>query len=395
MKMRSVRYLTGEGIKNLWANRLMTIASVGVLVACMVIIGLAMLLTMNINDVMSNLEKENVVMAYFNDKNSVLYGSDSDKNSDKNTTSENASSSDASAGDNSSSDSNSSDKTSSVKVSSDKTSSDVPSLKENSSVNTSSKSNDNTEVKPDDVPYDSYLIHNEEEALELCKKLEKIDNVAKVEFISSEDGLKELREDHFEGQEELFTFFDSYGNPLQCGARITLEDMSKFDETLEAIKNTKGVSQTQSFADLAKKINAIKNGIAIAGSWIIAVLLIISLVIVSNTIRVTMYTRKLEIGIMKAVGATNSFIRLPFVIEGISIGVISAGISTGLIYFCYRIVGDTIAKSLGTVSLILFRDALLPLLLVSLAIGVFSGLIGSVIMISKYLRKEGSEFTAI
>ena len=98
MKIRSVRYLTGEGIKNLWANRLMTIASVGVLVACMVIIGLAMLLTMNINDIMSNLEKENVVMAYFNDKNSVLYGSESDKDANKDTTSDEQSSTDASSG---------------------------------------------------------------------------------------------------------------------------------------------------------------------------------------------------------------------------------------------------------------------------------------------------------
>ena len=394
MKPRSIRYLTGEGIKNLWANRLMTIASVGVLVACMVIIGLAMLLTMNINEVMSNLEKENVVMAYFNDKNSVLYGSESDKKD--NTASEESTSSDAvssdeedetssgSLSDKSSSNKNSSDKNSSDKNSSDKTSSDASS-------NTASEN----EADNGDIPYDSYLIHNDEEALELCKKLEEIDNVAKVEFISSDDGLKELREDHFEGQEELFTFFDSYGNPLQCGARITLNDMSKFDETLEDIKNTPGVSQTQSFADLAKKINAMKNGVAIAGSWIIVVILIISLVIVSNTIRVTMYTRKLEIGIMKAVGATNSFIRLPFVIEGMSIGVISAALSMGIIYFCYRIVGDTIAESLGAVSVIKFGEAFLPLLGVSLGIGIISGLIGSLIMISKYLRKEGSEFTAI
>ena len=394
MKPRSIRYLTGEGIKNLWANRLMTIASVGVLVACMVIIGLAMLLTMNINEVMTNLEKENVVMAYFNDKNSVLYGSESDKKDD-NTTSEESTSSDAVSseeGDETSSgvssDKSSSNKNSSDKNSSKKTSSDASS-------NVSSETASKNEANKGDVPYDSYLIHNDEEALELCKKLEEIDNVAKVEFISSEDGLKELREDHFEGQEELFTFFDSYGNPLQCGARITLNDMSKFDETLEEIKNTPGVSQTQSFADLAKKINAIKNGVAIAGSWIIVVLLIISLVIVSNTIRVTMYTRKLEIGIMKAVGATNSFIRLPFVIEGMSIGIISAAISMGLIYFCYRIVGDTIAESLGTVSVIKFSEAFLPLLGVSLCIGIISGLIGSLIMISKYLRKEGSEFTAI
>ena len=368
MKLRSVRYLTGEGIKNLWANRLMTLASVGVLVACMVIIGLAMLLSMNVNEVMNNLEQENVIMAYFNDKNSVLYGSEADQFS--------------------------SGGTSSVKSSSDSSSDESDASSETETDDSSSGTESNT-VDEDGIPYDAYLIHNEEEALALCDKLREIDNVEKVEYISSEDGLEELKEDRFEGQDELFSFFDSYGNPLQSGARITLSDMSYFDETLEAINDTEGVSQTQSFSDLAKKINTIKNGVGLAGFWIIAILLIISLVIVSNTIRVTMYTRKLEIGIMKAVGATNSFIRLPFVIEGMSIGVISSIVSLFLIYFCYRIVGQTIASSLGTLTVISFSSAILPLFLVSLGIGIVSGLIGSLIMISKYLRKEGSEFTAI
>ncbi len=351
MKLRSVRYLSVEGIKNLWANRLMTAASVGVLVACMVIIGLAMLLTMNVNSAMSSLEQENVIMAYFNDKNSVLYGSEADKFS----------------------------------ASSSETSSDAT-----SSTDDASASQSNNDISDED-----YLIHNDEEALALCKKLEAIDNVEKVEYISSEAGLETLKENRFEEQEELFSFFDTYGNPLQSGARITLRDMSDFDNTLKAINETEGVSTTQSFSELAKKIDAIKNGVSVAGSWIIIILLVISLVIVSNTIRVTMYTRKLEIGIMKAVGATNSFIRLPFVIEGIAIGIISSLISIALIYFCYRIVGDTIASSLGTMQIISFSSVWLQLFITALGIGVISGLLGSLIMISKYLRKEGSEFTAI
>ena len=78
MKLRSVKYLTGEGIKNIWANRLMSIASVGVLVACMVLIGLAILISLNVNKALGTLEQQNVIMAYFNDLNSVLYGNASD-----------------------------------------------------------------------------------------------------------------------------------------------------------------------------------------------------------------------------------------------------------------------------------------------------------------------------
>ena len=171
--------------------------------------------------------------------------------------------------------------------------------------------------------------------------------------------------------------------------------MSKFKQTLEAIKNTEGVDSVQSQSDLADKINALKDGLGIAGVWIIGILLIISLVIVSNTIRVTMYSRKLEIGIMKAVGATNSFIRLPFVIEGITIGIISAILSTGILYFCYRVAMEAISSTLGMTNAIQFIDVLPIIVLIFLAIGVLSGIIGSVIMISKYLKKEGSEFTAI
>ena len=171
--------------------------------------------------------------------------------------------------------------------------------------------------------------------------------------------------------------------------------MGKFKETLKAIQNVKGVDSVQSQSDLADTINAIKNGIGIAGVWIIAILLIISLVIVSNTIRVTMYNRKLEISIMKAVGATDSFIRIPFIVEGMLIGVISALIAEGLLYFCYRVATETIISTLGTTDIVKYGDMAWILLLVFLAIGIFAGIIGSVIIISKYLRKEGSEFAAI
>lgn len=362
MKLRSVSYLSKEGVKNMWANRLMSIASVGVLVACMVLIGLAILISLNVNKALGALEQQNVIMAYFNDINSVLYG-------------------DASAEYSSSSDS------------SDSSSSESGSTASGSSENSSS-----AEEAPEagDIPDDAYLIHNEEEALALCDKLAKLDNVLSVEYVSSEAGLESIKEGLLEGKEEYFTFLDDeYGNPLSAAAKITLKDMSKFSETLKAIENTKGVDSVQSQSDLADKINAIKDGIGIAGVWIIAILLIISLVIVSNTIRVTMYNRKLEISIMKAVGATNSFIRLPFVIEGVVIGLISAVISTGILYFCYRVAIEAIKNALGMMQTVSFVSVLPMIIGIFVAIGVLSGIVGSVIMISKYLKKEGSEFTAI
>ncbi len=354
MKISSVKYLVGEGAKNAWVNRLMTIASVGVLVACMVIIGLAILISENVNKAVGKLEQQNVVMAYMKDYNWALYGDDKD---------------------------NSSDDTSAV-----------------SSEETASSDTQQTEEQADEngIKSGDYVIHNADEAKALCEEIAKIDNVASVTYVSSSEGLESVKKSMLEGQVSYFTFLDDkYGNPMSDAAKITMKDMARFDETIEQIKKIDGINKIQSQNDLADKITAIKRGVGIAGFWIIAILMIIALVIVSNTIRVTMYNRKLEISIMKAVGATDSFVRIPFVVEGMIIGLVSAVIAEGLLYFCYRVATETIMSTLNTSDIVHYSDVAWWLLLIFVGIGIFAGILGSVIMISKYLRHEGSEFAAI
>ena len=363
MKMGSMKYLVGEGVKNTWVNRLMSLASVGVLVACMVIIGLAILISENVNKAVGNLEQQNVVMAYMKDYSWALYG-DKDVSSD---TSSNSSS---------------------AAASSDSTTSSATSGTESTS---GDEKADENGVKQSD-----YIVHSEEEAKALCDEIAKLDNVASVTYVSPEEGLESVKKSMLEGQESYFSFLDEKnGNPMSGAAKIQMKDMSRFDETVEQIKKFDGISDIQSQSDLAEKITAIKKGIGIAGFWIIAILMVIALVIVSNTIRVTMYNRKLEISIMKAVGATDSFVRIPFVVEGMLIGVVSALIAEGLLYFCYRVATETIIGTLGTSDIVHYSDVAGWLLLVFIGIGILAGVLGSVIMISKYLRHEGSEFAAI
>ena len=336
MKVGSAKYLIKEGFRGAWANRLMSLASIGVLVACMVVMGLAILISENVNVAIGNLEQQNVVMVYMKDYNWALYSEDK--------------------------------------------SGEEP-----------AEGADQNGISDSD-----YIIHNDEEAQAFCDKIAALDNVASVEYISSESGLESVKDGMLDGQSEYFTFLDDeYGNPLSAAAKVTMTDMSLFDDTIEQIKAIDGVDTIQSQSDLADRITAVKQGIYVAGIWIIAILIIISLVIVSNTIRVTMYSRKLEISIMKAVGATNAFIRIPFVIEGILIGIISALISEGLLYFCYRVSTETISKTLGTSNIVKYGDMAVYLLLVFIAIGIFAGMLGSLIMIRKYLKREGSEFSAI
>ena len=364
MKLGSIRYLVGEGIKSAWINRLMTLASVGVLVACMTIIGLAILISENVSKAIGTLEQQNVVMAYMKDYNWALYGEKEETAQD--TTSQNSSST--------------------AQTSSADNQSDDEAATENTDENA-----DKNGISPED-----YVIHNEEEAKALCDEIKKLSNVAEVTFISSEEGLETVKQSMLEGQEEYFTFLDEeYGNPMSCAAKIKMKDMALFGETIKEIEKIDGIDRIQSQDDLADKITAIKNGIGVAGIWIIAILMVIALVIVSNTIRVTMYNRKLEISIMKAVGATNAFVRIPFVVEGMLIGVISAGIAEGLLYFCYRVATETIVTTLGTTDIVSYGDMAWVLLAVFLGIGIFAGVFGSIFMISKYLRREGSEFAAI
>lgn len=363
MKMGSMKYLVGEGVKNTWVNRLMSLASVGVLVACMVIIGLAILISENVNKAVGNLEQQNVVMAYMKDYSWALYG---DKDASSDTSSADSSAAAASSG--------------------------AASSAASSSENTSSEEKaDENGIKQSD-----YIVHSEEEAKALCDEIAKLDNVASVTYVSPDEALESVKKSMLEGQESYFSFLDEKnGNPMSGAAKIQMKDMSRFDETLEQVKKIDGISDIQSQSDLAEKITAIKKGIGIAGFWIIAILMVIALVIVSNTIRVTMYNRKLEISIMKAVGATDSFVRIPFVVEGMLIGVVSALIAEGLLYFCYRVATETIIGTLGTSDIVHYSDVAGWLLLVFIGIGIFAGVLGSVIMISKYLRHEGSEFAAI
>ncbi|MDD4699434.1 MAG: permease-like cell division protein FtsX [Oscillospiraceae bacterium] len=360
MKLRSFKHLLGGGLKNIWANKLMSVASVGILIACMSIIGLAYILTENVNKTLGEIEQQNVVMVYFNDINSVRYGG-----AEKLSTGSN------------------------ISAASD-SSTAVSSTGAESSVDSSTTN----VVDPNEISDEDYLIHTEQEALALCEKIRSVPNVASAEFVSSEAGLEKIKQNMLSEQSEYFSFLDG-DNPLSCGAKVTMTDLSLFDETLANIQAIDGVDTIQSQGDIAAKITSIKNGVQIAAWWIIGILFIISLVIVSNTIRVTMYNRKLEISIMKAVGATDWYIRIPFLVEGVTLGLVSALFTTGLLYFIYQAVVGTMKNALSISQVIPYSNFAWLLFGIFAVIGVVSGFLSSLVIIGKYLRKEGSEFRAI
>ena len=282
MRISSIGYFLKEGFKNVWNNRMMSFASVLVMICCFILTGGAMLLSVNISRVLKSIEDQNVINVYL----------------DYNITSA--------------------------------------------------------------------------EARNIGEKIEKIPNVLECRYYPKEEAVKENE------------------NPLPDAYHVTMEDLSLYDMTASEIKKISGVDTVSDRSDTASKLTSLNNLVTNAGIWTIIALGAVSLFIISNTIKVTMYSRRFEISIMKSVGATNWFIRIPFIIEGIVIGLISAAISTVVLKFVYDELMMVINK------IVPFQGIPFSSLVYYIAgsftvAGILFGLIGGIISISRYLKKEGGD----
>ena len=178
-------------------------------------------------------------------------------------------------------------------------------------------------------------------------------------------------------------------NFLPDAYTISMYDLTIYDETMEQIQSIEGVDHYTDYADIASKLSSIDMVVRIASIVLIAVLGVVSLFIISNTVKVTMFSRRAEINIMKSVGATNGFVRIPFIVEGMVIGLISGGISVAILLLVY----DQAVMALYNVAPFLTAVDIDPYFFYIIAayvvIGALFGLLGGSISIGKYLNKEG------
>ena len=303
----SLKYLTKEGFRNVWTNRMMSIASIAILMSCLVLIGSASMIFLNIDSLLSKIEQENVVMVY---------------------------------------------------------------------------------VKKDTT---------DEELKEMENQINALGNIQKVEFVAKEDAWAEQLETMEDAQAEFFTKVSS-DIPLPDAYKVTVADLTQFDGTVDDLNQLDHVEIVRQNKDLAQKLVAIRHGISVIAIVIVAILFAISLFIISNTIRLTVYSRRLEISIMKSVGATNSFVRFPFVIEGMILGIVSGTFALGLVWGLYELAVRQFAdllNSMNGLKAISFNEYALPMLGVFILIGIICGVGGSLVTMSKYLNKEGSEISGV
>ena len=214
-------------------------------------------------------------------------------------------------------------------------------------------------------------------------RLESLKNVNVKEFISKEEFMDRFGDELTEG------IVDSYQgdkNPMPNAYMITMKDLDLFQQTLKEVQSIPGVEEASYDAGVASTLSQVRKVVLALGGGIIGVLLVVSLFIIVNTIKLTVYNRRLEIYIMKSVGATDGYVRFPFVVEGLLLGVVAGGIGYGLISLLYR----TLADNLTTFKLVPFGQQWLPLLVCFMAGGMLVGVCGSAISIRKYLKQEGS-----
>lgn len=305
------KYLVREGLRNAWANRLMTLASIGVLVCCLVLMGSAILVSLNLRQATDWLEDQNIVMVFLKDTVSVS-GSDA-----------------------------------------------------------SSSSYSQADVE---------------------RMILSIDNVdpATVKFVPKSEGFQNLI-GRFDKNPEIMSALGDTANILPDAFRVGFRDQTRYDVTVQQLKNLDVVYTVRENREYADKLMNINSTVTVVGVWVVGLLLVVSLFIITNTVKLTMYVRKLEITIMKSVGATDWFIRMPFLVEGIVIGLSAGIIAFGLVSYIYSAAMSAVYKVASTGALP--YATIFPWLLLSfLGAGIVSGSFGSLVSIGKYLKDSGGVF---
>ena len=294
MKLRQIFYLIREGLRNTWQNRLMALASVGVLICCLMLTGFAYLIYVNVEQMFHHAIEQNVV-AVFLDK-------------------------------------------------------------------------DLTDAQVEKVGI----------------TLNSMSNVDKVKLITKEEYLAKYAENLTEG---IVESYQGEKNPMPNTYIVSMKDLELFQDTLDEIQKIRGVEEASYDAGVAETLSQIRGVVLAIGGGIIGVLLVVSLFIIVNTIKLTVYNRRLEIYIMKSVGATDGFVRFPFVVEGLTLGIIGAALAFFIEWGLYNTLVKWIAgmNNFNLLELVPFDELLVPMMATFGAAGIFVGLFGSFTSIRKFL----------
>jgi cell division transport system permease protein len=227
-------------------------------------------------------------------------------------------------------------------------------------------------------------------AIKVGEEIKKLDNVATCEFVPKDAAIEEYMNLLGDKDGTMLAGMTGKENPLPDAFKISFKDLAQYKQTATQIKNISGVDNINDYSDIAKKLTNLDSLVTTAGFWIILLLSLVSLFIISNTIRVTMFSRRVEISIMKSVGATNWFVRVPFIVEGIMIGLISGALASLLLNVAYNKMISAVS-SITLFTPINISSERWSITLIFILAGTIFGALGGVISIGRYLKKEGGD----
>lgn len=222
------------------------------------------------------------------------------------------------------------------------------------------------------------------DAIALGGEIRKLPNIKSASFVSKE----QLFEDYLEslGDEAYVMEELRNDNPLRDSYQIYMEDVSLHKETVEALEKLSGVAASSSSQEVSERLIQIRNVTNLISYTLIALLGGVSVFIIANTVKLAMLARREEIAVMRMVGATNHFIRAPFVVEGVALGVCAAVLAFFVQWGVYHYVTGQLTKGTAILSMIPFTQVWQPALGLMVAAGLILGVGGSVLTIRKFLK---------
>lgn len=222
------------------------------------------------------------------------------------------------------------------------------------------------------------------QAMSLQAKLSEIPNVASATYISKEEALEEFKAE--QGYSELFS--DIPAETLRDRYSIHVSDIQLMSDTVEEVRSVEGIAEVRAAMEIAEGFVMLRNVASAIAVILVAMLVLISVFIIANTIKLATFTRREEIAIMKMCGATNWFIRWPFLVEGILLGICGGLVAYVAQWGVYGLIGKAMAESgiLDIITMIPFQNLNAMLLTIFLLVGFVIGGGGSALAIRKFLK---------
>lgn len=226
--------------------------------------------------------------------------------------------------------------------------------------------------------------YTEDQAKALQAQIEAIPNVAEVTFVSRDEALDDFRA----GREENPLLSDLDGSVLRDRYRIHVDDIEQLEQTVKQVEQVEGIADTNAAYEIAQGFVTVRNIAAGVAIVLVSILAVVSLFIIANTTKLAFFYRREEIAIMKMCGATNAFIRWPFIVQGMILGLAGAIVAFFLQWGVYELVGKAVIQSdgLSLVTILPFTSLIVNILPVFCGAGLLIGVVGSVLAIRKFLQ---------